>query len=292
MHILLLPEMAFSGYCFDDVADVSRVAETDDGPTVRWCAKHAVRLGCTVLCGYPRRVPGAKIPNEGVAEAVADAGADALYNALVAVGPDGNTLTHYHKSFLYVVDKTWADEGSGFVCVDVPVRRAPLGGEGGGVAEGTESGAREYAFVRATLGVCMDINPREFEAPWEAYELATAAKAHASSLVLFASAWTNNHPDDDPATVAPVDPRGVMTYWLSRLAPLVGAGSFDEQYDATRFRGFIAAGSGASVGFLLSWMSMQAESGLGDFEGPLSSGAEPAGHGVHSSALPRPVLLE
>lgn len=76
--------------------------------------------------------------------------------------------------------------------------------------------------MRATLGVCMDINPREFEAPWEAYELATAVKAHGSSLLLFASAWTNGHPDDDPATFAPVDPRSVMTYWLNRLAPLVG----------------------------------------------------------------------
>jgi protein N-terminal amidase len=207
VHILLLPEMAFSGYCFDDVADVSRVAETDDGPTVRWCAKHAARLGCTVLCGYPRRVPGAKIRHDEK-NGAADADADALYNALVAVGPDGTTLTHYHKSFLYVVDKTWADEGSGFVCVDIPVRK--------GKDDAT-------AYVRATLGVCMDINPREFEAPWEAYELATAAKAHGSSLVLFASAWTNNHPDDDPATVTPVDPREVMSYWLNRLAPLVGA---------------------------------------------------------------------
>ena len=69
----------------------------------------------------------------------------------------------------------------------------------------------------------------------------------------------------------------------------MGAGSFDEQYDATRFRGFIAAGSGASVGFLLSWMSMQAESGLGDFEGPLSSGAETAGHGPYKTQLQRAV---
>jgi len=223
VHILLLPEMAFSGYCFDDVADVSRVAETDDGPTVRWCAKHAVRLGCTVLCGYPRRVP--EIPNEGAARA--DADADALYNALVAVGPDGNTLTHYHKSFLYVVDKTWAREGSGFTCVDIPVRnenarREPFGDDGGVSGDDENENDASFARVRATLGVCMDINPREFEAPWEAYELATAVKAHGSSLLLFASAWTNGHPDDDPATFAPVDPRSVMTYWLNRLAPLVG----------------------------------------------------------------------
>lgn len=42
-------------------------------------------------------------------------------------------------------------------------------------------------------------------------------------MLLFASAWTNNHPDDDPATVAPVDPRRVLEYWLNRLEPLVGS---------------------------------------------------------------------
>ena len=92
--------------------------------------------------------------------------------------------------------------------MDIPVRNAPREpfGDAGGVSGENENDA-SFARVRATLGVCMDINPREFEAPWEAYELATAVKAHGSSLLLFASAWTNGHPDDDPATVAPVDPR-------------------------------------------------------------------------------------
>ena len=68
----------------------------------------------------------------------------------------------------------------------------------------------------------MDINPREFEAPWEAYELASHVASQRSSLLLFASAWTNNHPDDDPALVTPVDPAEVLQYWLARLAPVIG----------------------------------------------------------------------
>ena len=51
VHILLLPEMAFSGYCFDDVADVSRVVETDDGPTVRWCASTPCGWGARCCAG-------------------------------------------------------------------------------------------------------------------------------------------------------------------------------------------------------------------------------------------------
>ena len=52
----------------------------------------------------------------------------------------------------------------------------------------------------------MDINPRGFVAPWSAHELARACLKHESSLLLFASAWTNNHPDDPPESVTPVDP--------------------------------------------------------------------------------------
>ena len=59
----------------------------------------------------------------------------------------------------------------------------------------------------------MDINPRS-SGPWDAHELARACLDAESSLLLFASAWTNNHPDDDPATITPVDPAEVMTYWL------------------------------------------------------------------------------
>jgi hypothetical protein len=55
-----------------------------------------------------------------------------LYNALVVVAADGTVLTRYHKTHLYVVDETWASEGSGFVSVPIPVRGG-AGGESGEV---------------------------------------------------------------------------------------------------------------------------------------------------------------
>ena len=156
---------------------------------------------CTLLCGYPRIVTSAS--GDAASET------ETAFNALVAVGPDGVVLANYHKTFLYVIDKTWATEGDGFTTITLPLR-------------GASTSAYDDA-VRATLGICMDINPREFEAPWDAHELARACLDAESSLLLFASAWTNNHPDDDPATITPVDPAEVMTYWLRRLAPLVGS---------------------------------------------------------------------
>ena len=116
LDVLLLPEMAHSGYCFDDHEDVRRVLETDDGPTVRWCAAHARRLRCTLLCGYPRIVTSASGESSSETETA--------FNALVAVGPDGVVLANYHKTFLYVIDKTWATEGDGFTTITLPLRGA------------------------------------------------------------------------------------------------------------------------------------------------------------------------
>ena len=56
-----------------------------------------------------------------------------------------------------------------------------------------------------------------------AYELASAVKAHGSSVLLFSSAWCNSHPDDDPKTITPVNRNEILTYWLNRLVPLVGS---------------------------------------------------------------------
>ena len=219
IHILLLPEMAFSGYCFESTDDIRRVVEHDDGATAAWCAKHAIRLKCTVLCGYPR-----------VVDADSRKQKQNMFNALCVVGPDGNTIATYHKTFLYVVDKTWADEGDGFLSVDIPID--VVGTKGKGTAgDASNSSAldseskkpkNQKQLIRATLGICMDINPREFTAPWDDYELANAVVNHKSSLLLFASAWTNNHPDDDPSSVTPVDRIEVVTYWLNRLFPLIG----------------------------------------------------------------------
>ena len=42
------------------------------------------------------------------------------YNAMSLVSPSGQVIVNYSKHFLYQTDKTWAEEGPGFVVVDIP----------------------------------------------------------------------------------------------------------------------------------------------------------------------------
>ena len=90
-----------------------------------------------------------------------------------------------------------------------------------------------------------------------------------------------------PSFIARASARGGRSPGLfEHLTPLIGEGSFDEDRDDFRFRGFIAAGSAVSVDFLLAWQMMAAEPSL-DPSGPLARGPESCGHGEYSEQLQR-----
>eukprot|EP00418_Pyrodinium_bahamense_P023327 CAMPEP_0179145928 /NCGR_PEP_ID=MMETSP0796-20121207/70440_1 /TAXON_ID=73915 /ORGANISM="Pyrodinium bahamense, Strain pbaha01" /LENGTH=211 /DNA_ID=CAMNT_0020846369 /DNA_START=45 /DNA_END=680 /DNA_ORIENTATION=- len=77
------------------------------------------------------------------------------------------------------------------------------------------------------FGICMDINPREFKAPFDAYEFASHHQQAGSRLIVFCSAWCANHPDDPPQSCTRKADEQVscdtLDYWLRRLQPLWGS---------------------------------------------------------------------
>ncbi|KAI8930245.1 carbon-nitrogen hydrolase [Entophlyctis helioformis] len=194
VDILVLPEMAFSGYAFKSREDVLPFAEEgQSGPSVRWAKEQALRLKAHVQVGYPRR------------QADASTGEIKLYNSVCLIGPDGRLLVTYDKHFLYEVDETWATAGPGFRSVAIPA----LGGKVG-------------------FGICMDLNPHKFEAPFEAYEFANYHLTAASRLLLCSMAWLKptdqpeegdeDDGDEDPETKTSMQ---MANYWLQRLYPMM-----------------------------------------------------------------------
>ena len=87
--LIVLPEMAFTGYLFDAAARVPRDAEQ----TQRWCVERARRHDCVVVCGAPRHA------------------GNNVYNAQLVARPDGTT-TWYDKRHLYDADEAWCTEGA------------------------------------------------------------------------------------------------------------------------------------------------------------------------------------
>jgi predicted amidohydrolase len=127
-----------------------------------------------------------------------------LFNSLIVVNGDGENVAHYRKSSLYYTDETWASEGSGFY---------------GGYINGLGSVA---------MGICMDINPYKFTAPWAAFEFGFHVLEVRANLVLVSMAW-NTLEDQRTFTNAPEEPdMDTLTYWVRRMEPIIRAEQEDE----------------------------------------------------------------
>lgn len=137
-----------------------------------------------------------------------------LYNSLLTASPPragGCVTSVYRKHFLYDTDKTWATPGDGFMIQELALRRASGGGG-------------DKTVVRVCPAICMDLNPRDFVAPFDAYELATFAKDNEAHVVLCSMAWLRAA-EDDGEDAEKDDERGsalrTMSYWVARCAPLL-----------------------------------------------------------------------
>lgn len=185
LSLLVLPEMAFTGYQFRDADHIDPHLEEGMGPTTQWCLRTAARLGCIVCCGLPRKVKHRR------------------FNSMLVAGPEGVVHT-YDKHHLYATDHSWAEAGEEGFCTLRELPGVPLAPVG--------------------LGVCMDINPWEFQGPdfaWANFQKKAGAK-----LLVFSSAWCSNHPLDPPAAFFPRPDEQVVAEthasWRSRLTPLLG----------------------------------------------------------------------
>jgi protein N-terminal amidase len=70
------------------------------------------------------------------------------------------------------------------------------------------------------MGICMDINPHRFEAPWTAYEFANHVLASETPLVLLSTAWLTHIPVHELAAAAKEPDNATVVYWMERFAPL------------------------------------------------------------------------
>lgn len=101
--LLVLPEMAVTGYRFEDAEAAREVAEPAGGPTFEALSPIARQNDCWLVCGFPE-----------------DAGGK-LYNSALVIDPRGALHTTYRKTCLYKDDHTWATPGDGtYPLVDTP----------------------------------------------------------------------------------------------------------------------------------------------------------------------------
>ncbi|KAL1409625.1 hypothetical protein Q8F55_003621 [Vanrija albida] len=211
IDLLVLPEMALSGYVFTTPQSILPYLEArETGPTSRLACILAERLRCHVIAGYPEALEPAEGEEAGTAVGAKLKEAEAWglgvgYNSAVVAGPSG-VIGNYRKTFRFETDKNWAREGDGFKFFDLP---EPLG--------------------RVAVGICMDLNPQDFVAPWNAFELANFTLQNNVDVLVVPMNWldpgeeqdSDSDDDDDVPRRDPEAPsESNLNYWAARLTPL------------------------------------------------------------------------
>lgn len=160
IDLLVLPELAFSGYNFPSLSAIRPYLEpTAAGPSTQWAKRVAHEYGCVVTVGYPELFthhPGQDHDTNNLVNGFVHIGSGSnsngidkhhasstsgeegsnghsagdtnivAYNSLVTVSPTGDIIAHYRKTHLYYTDETWAQESpQGFFTTELTVPPFP-----------------------------------------------------------------------------------------------------------------------------------------------------------------------
>jgi predicted amidohydrolase len=122
-ELVVAPEMCNSGYVFPSREAIMPYCESRDGPTAQLFGGLAVELGITLAYGWPE----------------CEGPSGRLFNSATVFFSDGREPLYYRKRLLYETDTSWAEPGD----TPYPVWTTRAG-------------------LRATLGICMDLNDDRF----------------------------------------------------------------------------------------------------------------------------------
>ncbi|RUS34154.1 hypothetical protein BC938DRAFT_482244 [Jimgerdemannia flammicorona] len=216
--------MAFTGYVFNDLNHIYPYLEdAETGPTVIWARRQ----------GNPahHNTNELKFCLLGSAEYFLTLAFHPVYSGSITfelfcccwvsadstsccfVDRQGNLIATYQKSFLYYTDERWADEGPGFISLQIE-RLGKVG-----------------------IGICMDLNPYKYRKA-SAFEFANFHREHQTQIILCPMNWLDSNPspsernpqkpqnstDSDSDDETTSEDENVswssLAYWKGRLSPL------------------------------------------------------------------------
>lgn len=173
--LIIFPEFALTGYNFHSRDHIlPYTSKTKDGPSYEMAKEVSKRFHCYTVIGYPERT---------------DSSADAsLYNSAAVVGPNGELIFNYRKSFLYYTDEEWGcqENPRGFQSFPLHFK-----GKGRDMSNTNAKNAVDVT-IRTSIGICMDLSPYKFEAPFHDYEFATYNIDNDNELIICPMAWLHS----------------------------------------------------------------------------------------------------
>ncbi|CDK30030.1 unnamed protein product [Kuraishia capsulata CBS 1993] len=214
-QLIVFSELALTIYNFHSRSSLLPYCEiVGKGENFRMAQQLSIKNKSFTLLGYPEITEDSKI-----------------YNSAMLVSPLGKLVYNYRKTHLYESDENFGCSES-----EVGFQSFPIDFQ-----DSAHKSAKE--IIKCSIGICMDLNPYKFEAPFEKFEFATHCKENDVSLVLCPMAWL--HSESPSITKQPGDwdiemqevpqvvdtngdirggsesSRSSIEYWWLRLSPLL-----------------------------------------------------------------------
>ena len=177
--IVLFPEFSLTGYSFHSKKDIlPYVTKKDEGPSFQLAKSISEKLQCYTIIGYPEKNDEQK-----------------LYNSALVINPQGEQVFNYRKTFLYDTEMNWDCEENpeGFQTFPMNFSKcAKLPNE--------DSYTRDVT-LKTSIGICMDLSPYKFKAPFNHFEFSSFCVDNNVELILCPMAWLNSTSITDKQTL-------------------------------------------------------------------------------------------
>lgn len=167
IDLVVLPELALTGYNFESPNHIAPYLEDGNRNTqsTDFARQVLEKFKCFTVLGMPQLVGGK------------------IYNSCKLINPLGAEVYTYHKTFLYEVDEVWGcneNPNKNFEPIDVILNKEYYF---------SKNPDKTYNTTRINFGICMDLNPYQFKAPFNAFEFAMSCYQNQSNLIICPMAW-------------------------------------------------------------------------------------------------------
>ncbi|KAF6065195.1 Carbon-nitrogen hydrolase family protein [Candida albicans] len=174
----ILPELAITGYNFPNSTAIKPYLESIDkfGPSLNLGRELSIKYQSILVIGYP------EFSHDD----------NKIYNSCAVFNRFGQLIYNYRKSFLYETDEVWGCNENpikGFPSIELDF--SPTSNKIREDINVNETSETTTQSIITNIGICMDLNPYKFEAPFNKFEFSMSSYSQRAKLLICPMAWLN-----------------------------------------------------------------------------------------------------